>query len=338
MDMIAKTTIQHMIDALEKGQTPEVDPEEIPCFSRAALAENPVVTKQHLEEILDRLSKADLPTLKRALMSLEHDDQAWLGFKVVTDPAACTSDDPGDEDTPISSDWGPSEDGQSCIFFANEGKDIVCSRPWNKRDRFQMLDITRGPSMHKDQFAGVTWVSTPLFATQRVVIYGAGDVSVALARYAHDCGFDTLVVDDDASFLSEERFATSERALLSEDWSNLPEKVELTENDYCVCVSRGHVHDVATVAFSVKSPAAYVGMMGHPAKNKDVFDKLVSHGVDEKALAGVHAPIGIKIADKTPAEIAISIIAELIDVRGKARKQAAANVAALVSDQAASNR
>ena len=83
MDMIAKTTIQHMIDALAKGQTPEVDPEEIPCFSRAALAENPVVTKQHLEEILDRLTKADLPTLKRALVSLEHDDQAWLGFKVV---------------------------------------------------------------------------------------------------------------------------------------------------------------------------------------------------------------------------------------------------------------
>ena len=111
-----------MIDALEKGQTPEVDPEEIPCFSRAALAENPVVTKQHLEEILDRLSKADLPTLKRALVSLEHDDQAWLGFKVVTDPAACTSDDPGDEDAPISSDWGPSEDGQSCIFFAERGE------------------------------------------------------------------------------------------------------------------------------------------------------------------------------------------------------------------------
>ena len=181
MDMIAKTTIQHMIDALEKGQTPNVDPEEIPCFSKAALAENPVVTERHLEEILNRLTKADIPTLKRALVSLEHDDQAWLGFKVVTDPAACTSDDPGDEDTPISSDWGPSEDGQSCIFFANEGKDIVCSRPWNKRDRFQMLDITRGPSMHKDQFAGVTWVSTPLFATQRVVIYGAGDVSVAPA-------------------------------------------------------------------------------------------------------------------------------------------------------------
>lgn len=318
--MISESTIQSIINALQAGETPEVDPEDIPCFGSEALESNPSVSQNSLSKVLAGLTEEDVPTFERALESLRANEQAWLGFKIVTDPEACTAEDPGDEDTPISSNFGPSADGKSTVFYANEGKDIVCSRPWNKRDRFQMLDITRGPSMHKDQFAGVTWLSTPLYKTNRVVIYGAGDVSAFLARYAHDCDFDTLVIDDDPGFLNEERFPTSELVRLDNEWSDLAEKVKLTEDDYCVCVSRGHVRDVPTLAYSVKSPAFYVGMMGHPGKNADVFAKLQEKGVTKEDLDTVHAPIGIKIADKTPAEIAISIVAELVDVRGKARQ------------------
>lgn len=319
--MIAEQTIQSIIDALEAGQVPQVDPEDIPCFTSEALENSPVIRQEHLAEILGNLTSDDIPVLQRALASLRLNDQAWLGFKIVTDKDAYLQIDPE------SPDRGPGEDAVSTLFFANEGKDILCSRSWNKRDRFQMLDCTRGPSMHTDQFQGVTWCSVPLFRTNCVVIYGAGEVSVYLARYAEDCGFSTAVIDDDPAFLNEERFPNSELLMLSPGWTDLHEKVFLGPDDYCVCVSRGHVHDTDSVVHAIPSEAFYVGMMGSAGKNADVFNWAKERGVSQQQLDRIYAPIGVKIADKTPQEIAISIIAELIDVRGKERKKTAALVA-----------
>lgn len=319
--MITASTIQGIIDALESGKAAQVDPEDIPCFSAAALENSPLIKQDHLADVLANLTADDIPTLKRALASLELNDQAWLGFKIILDAEKYVVEDP------ISPARGAGLDPISTIYFANEGKDIVCSRPWNKRDRFQMLDATRGPSMHTDQYAGVTWCSVPLFRTNRVVIYGAGDVSVYIAKYAQDCGFETVVIDDDAAFLTEERFPESKRVFVDEMWTDLNSKVDITPDDYCVCVSRGHVHDVDSIVHAAPSDAFYVGMMGNPGKNADVFANAKEFGVTQEQIDAVHAPIGIKIADKTPQEIAISIIAELIDVRGKERKRIAQAVA-----------
>lgn len=322
--VISERTITRIIDALNAGQTPHVAAADIPCFSDEALKDSPVVQARMLDDVLASLSKDDIPTLERALVSLRLNDQAWLGFKLVTDAAACLT--PVDPNAPADSKQGPSADATSTVFFANEGKDIVCSRPWNRRDRFQMLDVTRGPSMHTDQFPGVTWTSVPLFTTQRVVIYGAGEVSVYIARYAADCGFDSIVVDDDAAFLTPQRFPISERLLLEPGWGDMEKRLVITPDDYCVCVSRSHAYDDVTLAYSVKSPAFYVGMMGNPGKNQDVYNRIIANGITPEQLERVSAPIGVKIADKTPAEIAISIIAELIDVRGKERQRTAARV------------
>lgn len=323
--MIQESTIQSIINALQAGETPQVDPELVPSFSAKALENSPIIRAEHLQQILDGLTVDDIPALERAITSLRLNDQAWIGFKIVYDAQACMRPDNQ------SFDMGPSQDDKSTLFFANEGKEIVCSRPWNKRDRKQMLDVTRGPSMHVDQFAGVTWCSVPLFTTQRVVIYGAGEVSRFIERYSHDCGFDTLVIDDDSAFLTAERFPQSELVQVKTDWSDLPQKVKLTQDDYCCVVSRGHVHDMDALIHAVKSPAFYKGMMGNPGKNADVMANAEARGCTAEDWKTVSAPIGVKIADKTPQEIAISIIAELIDVRGKARKETAAKVAQLLA-------
>ena len=323
--MITQSTIQSIIDAVKAGKTPHVDPELVPCFSDAALVNAPIIRQEHLVQILEGLTAEDIPALERAITSLKLNDQAWIGFKIVYDADACMRPDNQ------SFDMGPSEDSKSTLFFANEGKEIVASRPYNKRDRKQMLDCTRGPSMHVDQFAGVTWCSVPLFTTQRVVIYGAGEVSRFMERYAHDCGFDTLVIDDDAAFLTSERFPLSELIAVKPDWSDLASKVTLAQDDYCCVVTRGHVHDMVALIHAVKSPAFYKGMMGNPGKNADVMANAEARGCTADDWKGVSAPIGVKIADKTPQEIAISIIAELIDVRGKARKETAAKVAAIIA-------
>jgi xanthine/CO dehydrogenase XdhC/CoxF family maturation factor len=107
-----------------------------------------------------------------------------------------------------------SADGEPLVFFCNDAKEIVSSREPSPRDLFQMKDVTRGPSMHNEQFEGLTWVSVALFDPIRVWLLGASDVACELAKLCRHVGFDVVAVDCDAAYLNEERFPDCERILL----------------------------------------------------------------------------------------------------------------------------
>ncbi|MDO4532385.1 MAG: XdhC family protein [Coriobacteriia bacterium] len=251
-------------------------------------------------------TSADIPVLERALQAARRDEQAWLGFKLVTDSRTCTQ----------GTGWEPYPDGsantETFPFFANEALEIVCGYEYSPRDRFQMLDITRGPSMHFDQFPGLTWSSIPLFTATRLVIFGASDVARYTASYAADAGFEVEVVDPDPSFLSEERFPHAKRILTAFDQLA---SIELGRNDFACVLTRNHAHDPEALMHALKSPAAYVGLIGHVDKIAGNFELLRQHGIAAEEFSRVHAPIGIKCGAKTPAEIAISITAQLIQER-----------------------
>lgn len=252
------------------------------------------------------LTPDDIPALERALQAATRNERAWLGFKLVTDADACTR----------ATGWEPHPEGsanaKSFPFFANGQRDIVCGHGYNGRDRFQMLDVTRGPAMHFDQFAGLTWESLPLFTATRLVIFGAGDVACFTAAYAADCGFEVEVVDPDPSFLSQERFPRATRTLAGFDELA---GVVLGPDDFACVLTRNHAHDPEALMHALKSPAAYVGLIGHVDKIAGNYALLEEHGVDPTEFERVHAPIGIKCGAKTPAEIAISITAQLIQER-----------------------
>ena len=252
------------------------------------------------------LTPADIPALERAQRAAARNEQAWLGAKLVTDEHACVR----------GTGWEPYPEGsanaESFIFFANERREIVCGHAYSARDRFQMLDITRGPSMHFDQFPGLTWTSTPLFGATRLVLFGASDVARYTAAYAADAGFEVEAVDPDPVFLSKERFPRAKRTLTS--FGTL-EQVALGPNDFACVLTRNHAHDPEALMHALKSPAAYVGLIGHVDKIAGNFALLREHGVDSAEFERVHAPIGIKCGAKTPAEIAISITAQLIQER-----------------------
>lgn len=90
---------------------------------------------------------------------MDEGDLAWLGFKVVYDGAAAQ----GNVDNEVTKKYGEqgSADGEPLVFFCNDAKEIVASRELSPRDIFQAKDVTRGPSMHNDQFDGLTWASEP---------------------------------------------------------------------------------------------------------------------------------------------------------------------------------
>jgi xanthine dehydrogenase accessory factor len=322
-----RAVCERIIAALRSGQTPVVAPGEIPCFAPAALEGDPCVTPGSLEQVLGSLTKADLPVLERAVAALDADERAWLGFKIVTDPAAAIDS----EDTDVVALRGKgmgSADAQPGVFVVSNptgGRDdaeLFFSRAPSYRDRFQMMDITRGPQMHNEQYVGVAWRSVPLFRRARVFLLGAGTVAAEVERVANMVDFETIAVDHDPAYLNPERFPLSRRVLV-ESFEALPD-LGIGAEDYVCVLTRGHMYDPEALVHGIRTGAGYVGMMGCAEKNERVFELATRSGIDRATLEATHTPIGLKFGAKSPTELAMSVVAELIQVRYARRKAAAA--------------
>lgn len=317
-----KEVLEGIIADLKAGCTPALSTEDFPCFSAEATAGKEHVASDYLQVIADALSDADIPTFERAARAIDEGDLAWLGFKIVYDAAAAVSN----TDNEVTKKYGDvgSADGEPLVFFCNDAKEIVAAREWSPRDAFQMKDVTRGPSMHNEQFEGVTWASVALFNPVRVWLLGASDAASEVAALAAHVGFDVAVVDYDEAYLNEERFPTAHRFLLeTNDFDTLFEYVAAPEDYVCV-LTRGHMFDPDGCVWACKHNVHYVGMMGCAGKNSTVHDLVVARGVTEEEWERVKRPIGLKFGAKTPAELAIAIVAELVDVRYKQRYSEAA--------------
>jgi xanthine dehydrogenase accessory factor len=304
-------------NALIEGVRPEVEAGELPCFTAQALEGNPDVSPDDLRRVLDSLGPADIPTFEAALEALDAAEPAWLGFKVITDPVLALDS----EDTAVVGMKGAGEgsaDALCGVFVATEDGQVIFSRPYSKRDGFQMLDITRGPHMHNEQYAGVAWLSLPLNCSGVVYVFGAGEVAHFIERMAQDCDFETVVIDDDAAYLNEERLPLSRRVLI-DSFETIPD-LGITPVDYVLVLTRGHMYDPEVLTYGIATGAHYVGMMGCLEKNERVFDFAEARGVSREKLDATHTPIGLKFGAKTPAELALCIVAELVKVRHECRK------------------
>ena len=312
-----RATLEKIITALEAGRKPTLSPDDFPCFSAAATEGRPHVGPDALTSIAQSLTPADSATFRRALKALDDGELAWIGFKVVYDAKAAVAN----VDNEVTKKYGKtgSADGRPLVFFCNDEKEIVASRDWSSRDAFQMKDVTRGPSMHVEQFDGLTWLSTPLFDKVRVWLLGASDASAEVAALADHVGFRVTALDYDAAFLNAERFPRAERILL--DGGNFDGLLEYTASpaDYVCVLTRGHMFDPQGCVWALRCRARYIGMMGCKGKNETVRELVLSQGVSESDWERIKRPIGLKFGAKTPAELAIAIVAELVDVRYRQR-------------------
>ncbi len=312
-----RAILESIIADLKAGTTPTLPLEAFPAFAAQAESANPHVDPTTLSAIAASLGPADLPTFERALQALDEGDLAWLGFKVVYDPQAAMAN----VDNEVTKRYGHqgSADGDNLVFFCNDAKEIVASREPSPRDIFQMKDVTRGPSMHNDQFDGLTWVSQPLFEPVRVVLLGASDAAAEVAALADHVGFTVTVMDYDPAFLNEERFPHAERIMLHggnfDELSNIPGH----PGDYVCVLTRGHMFDPQGCVWAVQNGAHYIGMMGCAGKNSTVHDLVIDAGLTEEDWERIKRPIGLAFGAKTPAELAIAIVGELVDVRYKER-------------------
>lgn len=317
-----KTVLERIAADLREGRAPVLAPEDFPCFSAEALAGNEHVDTSYLQVIADSLTAADLPVFERALRAMDEGDLAWIGFKVVYDAAEAVRN----TDNEVTKKYGAvgSADGEPLVFFCNDAKEIVASRAYSDRDKFQMKDATRGPSMHNEQFEGLTWLSVPLFDAVSVWLLGASDAASEVAALAAHVGFEVVAVDYDPAYLSEGRFPDARRILLPGGCFDGLADLACAPEDYVCVLTRGHMFDPEGCVWATRHGARYVGMMGCKGKNDTVHDLVLAKGATEEDWERVKRPIGLKFGAKTPAELAIAIVAELVDVRYRDRYSAEA--------------
>ncbi len=160
---------------------------------------------------------------------------------------------------------------------------------------------------------------------ERLYIAGAGHVGQALARLTIPLEFETTIFDDRADLLA--RFAPSGSLSVAGEIAEKLRDAPIDDRTYIVIVTRGHKNDEQALHAVVGRKARYVGMIGSRRKIKLIFDDLKDMGIDPHMLADVHAPIGVDIGSVTVEEIALSIAAELVQVR-RGEKHAAVRVVA----------
>lgn len=155
----------------------------------------------------------------------------------------------------------------------------------------------------------------PFSAGERLIVLGGGHIALPLAEFGARLGFSVLVIDDRYEFANKARFPWAKQ-VLCRSFAGCFEDLCINENDYITVVTRGHKYDDVCLRqlFTMKKPA-YLGMIGSRRRVKLLMDGLRRDGFREERIKSVHTPIGLPIGAVTPEEIAISIFAEIIQVK-----------------------
>ena len=150
--------------------------------------------------------------------------------------------------------------------------------------------------------------------TPKMVICGAGHVSMPIIRMGKMLGFTVTVIEDRPKFADHARAAGADQ-VLCEPFADGLSKIRGDSDSWFIIVTRGHRYDTECLEAILQKPYAYVGMMGSRRRVAIVKDQLEAKGVCRETLDEVHTPIGLKIGAETPEEIAVSVMAEIIQVK-----------------------
>jgi xanthine dehydrogenase accessory factor len=161
---------------------------------------------------------------------------------------------------------------------------------------------------------GMSVFLEPLLPAPQLIIFGAGHIGSALSHIGTLLDFRVTVVDNRPEFASRE-LLTSADTVIAENYQQAIDALIITDNTYMVILTHKHAHDYEVLEQLIHKQFRYLGMIGSKTKVATVLQQLRAKGVSEDIIKKIHSPIGISIGAHTPAEIAISIAAEIVAVR-----------------------
>jgi xanthine dehydrogenase accessory factor len=151
-------------------------------------------------------------------------------------------------------------------------------------------------------------------APHRLVVFGAVDIAEALCRGAKELGWDTVVADPRATFATRDRIRTANELLV--EWpEEALERIALNERSAVVVLTHEERFDVPALVGALRSDAFYVGALGSRRTQERRRERLLSEGLSEAEIDRLSGPTGLDLGAETPAETAVSILAEILAVR-----------------------
>lgn len=249
----------------------------------------PIKLTEQLKQILDQGSFAMLVTIVQAPES--------VGLKLLVDASGA-----------VFGSLADPELDHSVTQYA--------SRFFKSGERIEVLNVSDLAS-HLSAWKDAKIMLERIEPEPRIVICGAGHVGAALARLAAFVGYQGILIDDRAEFLTRASVPDEKIAfLLADGWY---ETVRAAIGDghgiSVAVVTRGHSQDEECMRAVMTSNAAYVGLIGSKRRTRIVLERLQQSGANEEQLRKVHAPVGLDIGAVTPEEVALAIMAEVIAVR-----------------------
>jgi xanthine/CO dehydrogenase XdhC/CoxF family maturation factor/MOSC domain-containing protein YiiM len=154
---------------------------------------------------------------------------------------------------------------------------------------------------------------------KNLVICGAGHVSIPLILLGRRIGFHVTVIDDRPYFADQARRAEADE-VYCEEFAHALQQIPGSYDTYFVIVTRGHRYDITCLRMALAKQNAYIGMIGSRKRVALVRQQLAEEGISQELLDQVHAPIGLAIHAETPDEIAVSIMAEIIQEKNSQKR------------------
>ena len=148
----------------------------------------------------------------------------------------------------------------------------------------------------------------------QIILCGGGHVSRAIYTFAVNLGFNLTVIDDREEFANKTRFPLA-NVVVAESSAEGFRSIEINKNTFIVIATRGHRYDHVSLEAALNTSASYIGLLGSKRKTILIYEELLSKGVSIDRIKDVRAPIGLDINARTPEEIAISIMAEILMIR-----------------------
>ncbi len=175
-----------------------------------------------------------------------------------------------------------------------------------------------GQHLERPRNAALEVFFEPLGMSDRVMIVGAGHVAQPICQIASAVGFEVTVIDDRSDFANRERFPQAEHILVG-DMAMTLGQLPMDMATYVVLVTRAHAFDEQALRKLAGSEVPYIGMIGSRRRVLIVYRNLIEEGVSAKQLRNVYAPIGLDIGSRTPEEIGLAVVAEMINVKRSGR-------------------
>jgi xanthine dehydrogenase accessory factor len=154
----------------------------------------------------------------------------------------------------------------------------------------------------------------PIGTRETVVVFGGGHVGRAVVHLAHWLGFRTVVCDDRAEFTTPESAPEADERIQCA-LAEVPSRVAIDTRTFLILATRGVSVDVDGLPALLDTPAAYIGVIGSRRRWETAFAELEHRGIPQEQLKRVTSPMGLELKAETPEEIAVSILAQVIQLR-----------------------